>query len=312
MNVLVVGLGIGKLYVEQATKLGWYVDTVDVNPNAGATFTSVPMDMKYDLGIVCVPNYLHLDIAAQLIAICDKVLVEKPGFATKQEWVEFSQQYPNRVFLVKNNCFRDIFYGMGLNFDKIESIHFNWLNRNRVPKPGSWFTTKEKAFGGVSRDLLPHLIQAAVAMVRYDIDNLAFVGGVKQQNFELADIVKDSDRPGEYAYGEIVPNGTYDVDDLTQAEFLYGDVSIICTATWKSKRRIYESRLEWVVQFKDGTKMKYNAGLCPDYAYGTMLEAIMQEQAPANLEIHRKMDELVHEVIDNLLEVTKEFNPVKV
>ena len=33
-----------------------------------------------------------------------------------------------------------------------------------IRKTGSWFTTRKLAFGGVSRDLMPHLLSLYVAM----------------------------------------------------------------------------------------------------------------------------------------------------
>jgi len=39
MKLLVVGLGIGELYVNAANHLEWEVETVDINPDKGATYT---------------------------------------------------------------------------------------------------------------------------------------------------------------------------------------------------------------------------------------------------------------------------------
>lgn len=291
MKFLVVGLGIGQLYVDSAKQLNWEIETVDIDSSKNATYTEIPTDKQYDLGIVCTPNYLHKETLDKLLPVCNQVLVEKPGLKTKDEWEHYTKTFPGRVFMVKNNCFRQLFYAIGLNLANIANIELNWINSDRVPKPGSWFTNKELAFGGVSRDLLPHLLHAAIALVRYDVDKLKFVAGAHRQSYKLSDITSSS-------YGEKIENGVYNVDDTAWVALMYDNQLLItCNTAWKSE--LPES-IEWIVNMHDGTSIKYDAGLCPNEAYITMLQSFEQGQHADNIAIHEKMDLFVHDTIDKL------------
>jgi predicted dehydrogenase len=291
MKIIVVGLGIGNLYVGCAEHLNWEVDTVDINKDLNPTFTEIPSTGSYDLGIVCTPNYLHKDTLDKLLPICKQVLVEKPGLESTEVWDTYMDKFPGRVFMVKNNCFRQLFYSVGLNLPNISHIELNWVNKDRVPKPGSWFTNKELSFGGVSRDLLPHLLQVAVAFVKYDVDNLKFIDGFKSQNFTLNDIDSTT-------YGTKVENGVYNVDDMCDVMLVYNDtLPIFCRAAWKTDE---EESIEWKVFMRDGYHVSYKAGLCPETAYITMLESFEAGLDANGIMIHQKMDTFVHQVIDKL------------
>lgn len=293
MKALIVGLGIGSLYERAAKSLEWEVETVDINPALNPTHTSIPQVDKdhYDIGIVCTPNYLHKETLDALLPICKLVLVEKPGLKNLDEWNYYTENFPGRVFMIKNNCFRSIFYGMGLNLENIAAISIEWVNKDRVPKPGSWFTNKDLAYGGVSRDLLPHLLQIAIALVRYDVDNLKLLEGHIEQRYTLDDIDISS-------YGTKVIDGVYNVDDQCQVGLLYKDMlPISCTAAWKTDK---EESVKWIIHLYDGTQIVYEAGLCPEEAYITMLKSFETPQHASNIAIHQKMDEFVHTVIDKL------------
>ena len=291
MKFLVVGLGIGQLYVNAAKHLQWEVDTVDTNADLNPTFTEIPSTGSYDLAVICTPNYVHQDNLDKLLPICKQVLVEKPGLQSTQVWNTYVEQFPGRVFMVKNNCFREFFYSIGLNLPSISHIELNWINKDRVPKPGSWFTNKELSFGGVSRDLLPHLLQVAIALVKYDVDNLKVVDSFKKQNYTLADIDATS-------YGTKIENGVYDVDDECDVMLVYKDtLPIFCKAAWKTDN---EECIEWKIFMRDGYNVTYSSGLCPETAYVTMLASFEQGLDANGIMIHQKMDTFVHQVIDKL------------
>ena len=60
--------------------------------------------------------------------------------------------------MTKNNQYRENITEMAEAADPKKGVtRINWINDNRVPS-GSWFTNKELAFGGVSRDLMPNLL----------------------------------------------------------------------------------------------------------------------------------------------------------
>ena len=92
MKFLVVGLGIGQLYVNAAKHLQWEVDTVDTNADLNPTFTEIPSTGSYDLAVICTPNYVHQDNLDKLLPICKQVLVEKPGLQSRASWLGTSRR----------------------------------------------------------------------------------------------------------------------------------------------------------------------------------------------------------------------------
>ena len=87
------------------------------------------------------------------------MFIEKPGLETVDAWESLNHTFPNtRFMMVKNNQYRTNVAELYILARRSDTINLNWHNFNRIPNPGSWFTDKRKAWGGVSRDLLPHLL----------------------------------------------------------------------------------------------------------------------------------------------------------
>ena len=70
--------------------------------------------------------------------------------------------------MVKNNQFRHNIDEMTNMARTSRVVDINWCNKNRVPNPGTWFTTKELAYGGVSRD--PFTLVKSV--IKYSIQTM--------------------------------------------------------------------------------------------------------------------------------------------
>lgn len=290
MNVLIIGLGIGQVYKEQLEQDANFVVTVDANPKLDPCFVSVDQALysgQYDIGIICTPNFTHKEIAYQIAPHCNIVVVEKPGLRTAKEWIDLCATFPNtKILMAKNNMYRPqnriLKDAANPKFVDLEAIEIIWDNKNRVPKPGTWFTTKELAWSGVSRDLMPHLLHMAENLsgpiVAADIKNLH-----KRQNWKLKDLTGSE-------YGSIVSDGTYDVDDF--ATLTVGNIR--CTANWKNS---WEDEQLIKFLYKDKTVLTYDFGLCPNYVYGRMIEAFVNMdhydyQCQMNLDIR------VHEILE--------------
>ena len=86
-----------------------------------------------------------------------------------------------------------------------------WINKNRIPNPGSWFTEKSLAFGGVSRDLIPHMLSYYTALT--DFTKGKQLSAVAEQRWNL-DQIDSTD------YGVINHKGQYDVDDRCELVFV--------------------------------------------------------------------------------------------
>jgi hypothetical protein len=269
MKSLIIGMGIGQLYKSVLTELGHEVITVDQNPAMGADFYDYGFAFsahgRFDTVHICTPNYTHLNIARHAaIHEAGIVFVEKPGVPDAELWRSMVTDYmtTTRFMMVKNNQWRDNLKEMREHYQTSNNIKLNWINQNRVPKPGSWFTNKDMAFGGVSRDLLPHLLSLMIAIEpQYYNTNWTF----KQvwQRWNLDDL-KDSD------YGAVDPSGVYNVDDSVELEGIVNGKKWTIKANWRSN-----THDDVAIYFDD---YKIPLGLCPEYAYRAMIQEAIENR----------------------------------
>lgn len=264
--------GIGKnVYYPELTKLGYDIDIFDTMHEDAKIKNIDEIKTAYDIAVVCTPNFTHGEIGTKLADTGTKqVFIEKPGLRSAGDWIDLTDKFPDTSFhLVKNNLYRE-HYGNALSmlnlFHKnVIGVDINWLNNNRIPNPGSWFTNKEKAFGGVSRDLMPHLYCFAVKLFGED--------GIAETEFAFTAIQRwNLGNISNTDYGTVFPNGIYNVDDYARCEGVVGfkgnKVSLRMTASWKEG---YDKQ-SITLFFKDGTSYEWSFGLCPAEAYGKMLQ----------------------------------------
>jgi len=289
---LVVGMGIGNLYATVLGKLGHGVVTVDSDPAKGADFETVDAAIvachMFDTVHICTPNFTHFDIATKVAKCSSMVFIEKPGVSTSNIWYTLVKTFPStRFMMVKNNMWRSNITELSESARRAKSVNIEWTRKNCIPSPGSWFTTRKLAFGGVSRDLMPHLLSLYIAMNpdwRKDQVN----GRGAQMMWELKDI--DSTE-----YGVVNPNGTYDVDDKCN---IYFGNKWHCSANWRSMD--YEnSAIEFIMQ--DNTVERFDLGWCPEDAYLNMIKDAVenlnndnfwQEQLEQDIWIHKQIEVL--------------------
>lgn len=286
MKSLVIGMGIGQLYQKVLSELNIKVITADLNLNADYKFwqDAVKQHKQFDTVHICTPNFTHEDIAKQIAAHTKILFIEKPGLQYEYNWKNLVFSFPKtRIMMVKNNMWRDNIQQLRDLYKKASVISLNWLNHNRVPKPGSWFTNKELAFGGVSRDLLPHLLSLFVAL-EPKYDSAAWLYKNAWQRFELKNLT-DGD------YGPVDQNGVYDVDDNVEFECTTLTKRCYIKASW---RTLKDNDIG--IHFDD----KFvELGLCPENAYKNMIKDCLQnldnnnfwqEQLDIDCWIHRKIN----------------------
>lgn len=267
MNALLVGYGgIGSnVYWPELQKLGYYVEVLDANVQTALYHDISQITKSYDIAVICTPNFTHETIARKLAETGTKqIFVEKPGVVDTRAWDSLIRDFPDtRFHVVKNNLYRDN-YGQVLdliNSGNVIGVDISWLNDNRIPNPGSWFTTKDKAFGGVSRDLMPHLYCFAVKMFGQEaIENANFVQ-TSSQRWDLNSITSTD-------YGVVLSDGTYDVDDTATAIAKVNNISLRLTASWKEG---YDKQ-SVTLFMSNGRTYEWVFGLCPAEAYGVMLQ----------------------------------------
>jgi len=262
---LIIGMGIGQLYKDVLTNLGHEVITVDLDPDKQANFTSTSDALKaygqFDTVHICTPNFLHQSLAEFVAPQARIVFVEKPGFETAEQWETVCNRYPlTRFMMVKNNMWRDNIKDLQRITQFSEDIQINWINKDRVPSPGTWFTTKKLSYGGVSRDLMPHLLSLFAAL-EPDYDSAKIGSVIKAQIWGLDELTSTD-------YGKVKSDGTHDVDDFYQIKFELGGRRWTLTSDWRSLRRD-----EQCVKFNRHklATLVSELGLCPESAYQNMI-----------------------------------------
>jgi predicted dehydrogenase len=260
---LIVGMGIGNLYAKVLNELGHGVVTVDSDPNKKADFLTVEDSIakcrSFDTVHICTPNFTHFEIARKVGPYARIVFIEKPGVVSASVWETLTKTFPKtRFMMVKNNMWRSNINELKALADQAKIVNIQWIRRNCIPNPGSWFTTRNLSYGGVSRDLMPHLLSLYVAMNPNWQENQVN-GKSCMARWELKDI--DSTE-----YGVVDPNGIYDVDDVCVINFEH---KWKCEANWRSMDQ-EDSSIEFVMQ--DNSVERFELGWCPEDAYANMIQ----------------------------------------
>lgn len=258
MKSLIIGMGIGQLYKQVLEELKFEVVTADLNKPADYKFwqDAVRDHQHFDTVHICTPNFTHNSIAFEIASNCRILFIEKPGLQYQSDWRKLVSQNPKtRCIMVKNNMWRDNLTELRNLYEQSNEIRFHWLNENRVPHPGSWFTDKKLAFGGVSRDLFPHLLSLFIAL-EPQYEHAAWLYKNSWQRWELKDLT-DGD------YGSVNFDGTYNVDD---------NIDLECTI--KNRRCFFRS--SWRTLKPNDIGIHFDStfvelGLCPESAYRNMI-----------------------------------------
>ena len=284
-------MGIGNLYKDVLTKLGHEVVTVDLDPTK-ADFTDIKLAISkhswFETAHICTPNFTHKEIAEQVAPYAKIVFIEKPGLKTSKEWTDLVKMRPfTRFMMVKNNMWRSNIPDLHKLASNAKTVKIRWIRRNCIPSPGSWFTTREKAFGGVSRDLMPHLLSLYVAM-NTDWRNESVNGQTAMACWELKDIESTE-------YGTVIPDGTYDVDDICVINF--GN-KWKCAANWRSMDE-EDSSIEFIMQ--DNSIERFELGWCPEEAYHNMIVSALDNADNSKFWLEQyDIDTWIHERIEKL------------
>jgi predicted dehydrogenase len=285
-RALLIGVGgIGSnVYLTELQQYGYDVTTVDnTNP---ADHTSIDtVQGVFDVAVICVPKFLHTYFADECASFCKVIFIEKPGLPSADQWNALCDKHPHTKFIMcKNNMYRDT-YGFLDNVSQIEditSIKINWLNKNRVPNPGYWSTNRKQSWGGVALDLFPHLY---CQMIRHfgKIPQFTRVNHLMMQKWKLEDLTGSD-------YGAVNVEGVYDVCDYATEKWLLNDKTIVeVSASWKEG--IDDQSI--VVQTTDSS-YKWDFGLCPAEAYGTMIE----DGQTDDYDVHRNIDTWIHKHLE--------------
>jgi predicted dehydrogenase len=289
---LIIGMGIGNLYAKVLRELGHGIITVDADPAKGADFTSVDDAIAeckmFDTVHICTPNFTHFEIARKLAPVSRIVFIEKPGVASAGIWETLVKSFPStRIMMVKNNMWRSNIDQLKLQAMRARYVDFFWCNKDRVPNPGTWFTTKSLAFGGVSRDLMPHLLSLYIAINdNWRTEKCKDKGA--EQHWQLEDLTQTD-------YGTVKTDGIYDVDDFCFMDF---GIKWNLEANWRNDT-VDMRYIEF--HTNDGLIERFELGLCPEEAYLNMIkDAVNNIDRDDFWSKQLEIDIWIHQQIENL------------
>ena len=294
MKSLVIGMGIGQLYKSVLEAAGHEVTTVDLDPARGADFTDVGtaiVGRYFDTVHICTPNWTHEPIARQVADVARIVFIEKPGLQRAYNWQCLVEDFPKtRFMMVKNNQYRSNIEELKAQAKESPVVSLKWINKNRVPNAGSWFTDSDRSWGGVSRDLIPHLL-SLVAVFEPNFADLKVVYSSAFQRWIVADLT-------DTEYGTVNQDGIYDVDDFAAMTFQNANRTYQLTADWRSNTTDDRGIDFWPAA--DGTTFyRFELGLCPEDAYARMIDTAFRnvyndsywdQQLAQDLWIHQQME----------------------
>ena len=294
MKTLIVGLGFGQLYKKIYESMGAEIITVDAdaskNPNFTEITTAIDAHPNFDTAHICSPNKTHFALAKKLSGHAKIVFVEKPGVKNVAQWTALTKDKQTKYVMTKNNQYRDNIGEMANLAPKMSTFEINWKNNNRIPSPGSWFTNKQLAFGGVSRDLLPHMLSLMIVLAPQDYQEYNIIEKKVEQRYRLEDC-NDTD------YGTVNEDGVYDVDDNVYLKLVGPNNIVKVNTAWRTDEKDDIA----IHMYKGDIKFRsFPLGLCPEKAYQTMIENHMKNLNNEEFWIEQnKQDLWIHSVLEN-------------
>ena len=294
MKALLVGLGgIGRsVYLPQLRKIGYTVTTVDLNER-DADYNDIDyLAGKYDVAVICTPNFTHDSIARTIADQCENIFIEKPGLPSAEQWNALCEDFPDTRFIMcKNNLYRDS-YGAVEDFltgeEELIGIDVTWFNANRIPNPGTWSTNRHSAWGGVALDLFPHLYTQLIKIFG-GVPDCQMGSYSMAQQWNMQNCIDNGTD-----YGKIDPNGKYNVCDYAQ-ETWYVDnkYPINIRGSWKQGFDDQSIKI-----YTEDSMDQWNFGLCPADAYGSMIQVGITEP----YDVHRQLDFWIHKQLEKFHE----------
>ncbi len=154
------------------------------------------LNSDIDAVIIATPNNTHYQLSKLSLEHDKHVLCEKPITIHTSE-IEYLNQISakrKKIFMPAFvNRFRtDIQHVKSIvkngEIGKIKEIKAGWMRKNGVPRPGSWFTNKDYAGGGVLIDLGSHIIDICLMFLeneqplKYSVDFSNDKSGIKNSN----------------------------------------------------------------------------------------------------------------------------------
>jgi len=187
-----------------------------------------------DAVVVCVPNFLHAEVAIRALEAGKHVLSEKPmamNVDLARQMKETADRSGKVLMIAQNNRFRgETLLAKKLvdenRMGKIYHAKTGWVRRNGIPGWGSWFTQKELSGGGPLIDVGVHVLDLTLWIMGYPkpvsvLGRTYDVFGPRKLKLS--------------GYGQLREQGIYNVEDLAVAMIQFEDgSSLVLDASWAS------------------------------------------------------------------------------
>lgn len=189
LRVGVIGVGIGRMHIEQYKKHP-QVEVVAIaepdvaradwaksefNVTAYPSGTEMLAKESLDIVSVCTPNKFHKPLTIEALEAGCHVLCEKPMAMNAEEsaeMLEVAKRTGKRLMINFSYRFTEQATALKQQVDAgiLGEIYFGrtvWLRRRGMPKFGGWFGIKEMSGGGPLIDLGVHRLDLALWLMNY-------------------------------------------------------------------------------------------------------------------------------------------------
>ena len=124
-----------------------------------------------DLVVVATPNGTHAGLSRQALSAGLRVLCEKPLASRRRDVEPLVEPGRGRLFVSCPFRFRPDVRALlalcaGGEIGKLHRLRLSWTRARGIPRPGSWYTNRRLALGGVLIDLGSHLLDLALLLLK--------------------------------------------------------------------------------------------------------------------------------------------------
>ncbi len=176
-DALIIGAGwiAHTGYLPALERLRWSVSIFDTGKDAAgsAALTAALEHAKRNpgvLAIIATPNATHLTLAREFLDVGCQVLVEKPACLPTQADTAASRPSSDQLFVSTPFRFRPDVERFIAEVERgavgdVTGVEMSWRRHGGIPRPGSWYTLRALAGGGVLADLGPHMLDIGMALL---------------------------------------------------------------------------------------------------------------------------------------------------
>jgi oxidoreductase len=211
---------------------------------AGETIDDLPVD-DIDLVVIATPNRERADLIGPLLEVGMSVVVEKPAFASREEWLAarpLVERHVNRFTWSRAPLFRaDVqqFLQLARELGPPRWVEADWTRARGIPAGAPWMVHRANSGGGSFIDLGWHLLEVVSAVTGGG--RLSRTSAVTSMDF-----VDDPARQTDWRLPRDERRAPHriDVEDTLRSLIVFDDrVGVAVTTRWASHATFDTTRL---------------------------------------------------------------------